>query len=60
VARFIKTGHSCRAAARRFEVSVALVVRLMAACRATGSLAPKPEGGWRGDVTVTFGQEPSG
>jgi transposase len=47
VARFIKTGHSCHAAARRFEVSIALVVRLMAAFPATGSLAPKPEGGWR-------------
>src|SRR3954454_24099506 len=32
---------------RHFEVSVAFVVRLMAAYRTTGSLAPKPEGGWR-------------
>ena len=47
VARFVEAGHSCRAAARHFEVSVAFVVRLMAAYRATGSLAPKPEGGWR-------------
>jgi transposase len=47
VARFVEAGHSCRAAARHFEVSVAFVVRLMATYRATGSLAPKPEGGWR-------------
>ena len=47
VVRFVEAGHSCHAAARHFEVSVAFAVRLMAAFRATGSLAPKPEGGWR-------------
>src|SRR5918997_1396447 len=47
VARFVEGGHSCHEAARHFDVSVAFVVRLMAAYRATGSLAPKPEGGWR-------------
>jgi transposase len=47
VARFVEAGHSCQEAARHFEVSVAFVVRLMAAYRATGSLAAKPEGGWR-------------
>lgn len=47
VARFVEAGHSCHAAARHFEVSVAFVVRLMAAYRATGCLAAKPEGGWR-------------
>jgi transposase len=47
VARFVEAGHSCHAAARHFDVSVAFVVRLMATYRATGSLAPKPEGGWR-------------
>jgi transposase len=47
VAHFVEAGHSCHAAAHHFEVSVAFVVRLMAAYRATGSLAPKPEGGWR-------------
>jgi transposase len=49
VTRFVEAGHSCHEAARRFDVSVAFVVRLMAAYRATGSLAPKPEGGWRYD-----------
>jgi transposase len=34
VARFVEAGHSCHAAARHFEVSVAFVVRLMAAYRA--------------------------
>src|ERR671921_968733 len=47
VAHFVEAEHSCHAAARHFDVSVAFVVRLMAAYRATGSLAPKPEGGWR-------------
>jgi transposase len=47
VACFVETGHSCHAAARHFDLSVAFVVRLMAAFRATGSLAAKPEGGWR-------------
>src|SRR4051794_24253428 len=47
VARFVEAGQSCHEAARHFEVSVAFVVRLMAAYRATGRLAPKPEGGWR-------------
>src|SRR3954447_22637883 len=47
VARFVEADHSCHAAARHFEVSVAFVVRLMAVYRATGSLAAKPEGGWR-------------
>jgi transposase len=47
VARFVEAGHSCHEAARHFEVSVAFVVRLMAAYRTTGSLAAKPEGGWR-------------
>src|SRR5688500_20398809 len=47
VARFVEAGHSCHEAARHFEVSVAFVVRLMAAYRTTGRLAPKPEGEWR-------------
>ena len=46
VARLVEAGHSCHAAARYFDVSVAFVVRLMAAYRATG-LAAKPQGGWR-------------
>jgi transposase len=47
VVRFVEAGHSRRAAAERFEVSVAFVVKLVAAFRSTGSCAPKPEGGWR-------------
>lgn len=47
VVRFVEAGHSRRAAAARFEVSVAFVVKLVAAFRSTGSYAPKPEGGWR-------------
>ncbi len=47
VARFVEVGHSCHEAARHFDVSVAFVVRLMAVYRVSGSLGPKPEGGWR-------------
>lgn len=47
VVAFVEDGHSCRAAAAHFDVSVSFVVKLVAAFRATGSYAPKPEGGWR-------------
>jgi len=47
VARFVEGGASCHAAAARFGVSVSFAVKLMAALRATGSLAAKPGGGWR-------------
>jgi transposase len=44
VARCVEAGHSCHEAARHFEVSVAFVVRLMAAYRATGSLGRQTRG----------------
>jgi transposase len=47
VVRFVEEGHSRRAAAAHFKVSVSFVVNLMSAFRATGSLAPKPSGGRR-------------
>jgi len=47
VVRFVDGGHSRHEAAARFDVSVAFVVKLVAAWRATGSYAAKPEGGWR-------------
>jgi transposase len=47
VVRFVEAGHSRRAAATHFEVSVAFVVKLVARFRSGGSYAPKPEGGWR-------------
>jgi transposase len=47
VVRFVDGGHSRREAAALFDVSVAFVVKLVAAWRATGSYVPKPEGGWR-------------
>lgn len=47
VVRFVDSGHSRHEAAARFDVSVAFVVKLVAAWRATGSYAAKPEGGWR-------------
>ena len=40
-------GHSCRAAAAYFGVSVSFVVNLVKAFRVRGSLAPKPSGGRR-------------
>lgn len=47
VVRFVEEGHSRRAAAGHFKVSVSFVVNLMSAFRATGSLEPKPSGGRR-------------
>jgi transposase len=47
VVRFVDRGHSRREAAALYDVSVAFVVKLVAAWRATGSYVPKPEGGWR-------------
>ena len=45
--RFVEEGHSRRAAAAHFKVSVSFVVNLVAAFRRRGSLAPKPSGGRR-------------
>src|SRR5580693_317120 len=47
VVRFVEEGHSRRAAAAHFKVSVSFVVNLVAAFRRRGSLAPKPSGGRR-------------
>ena len=43
----IDEGHSRRAAAAHFRVSVSFVVNLVKAFRVRGSLAPKPSGGRR-------------
>ena len=45
VFRYADEGHSCRAAAAHFGVSVSFVVNLVKAFRMRGSLAPKPGGG---------------
>jgi len=47
VVRRVEAGHSRRAAATHFGVSVSFVVNLMTAYRLRGSLAPKPLGGRR-------------
>lgn len=47
VVRFVNAGHSRRAAAAHFEVSVSFVVNLMKAYHVTGGLTPKPSGGRR-------------
>src|SRR6202167_1936069 len=47
VAAFVEEGHSRRAAAAHFKVSVSFVVNLVRAYRTTGRLAPKPRGGRR-------------
>ena len=47
VFRYVDEGHSCRAAAAHFQVSVSFVVNLAKAFRVRGSLAPKPSGGRR-------------
>src|SRR5271165_6381042 len=47
VLRYVEEGHSCRAAAAHFRVSVSFVVKLVKAFGMRGSLAPKPSGGRR-------------
>ena len=47
VVRHVEAGHSRRAVAAHFGVSVSFVVNLMTAYRLGGSLAPKPLGGRR-------------
>ena len=47
VARFVDAGHSRRAAAAHFRVSVSFVVNLMKAWRRRGRLDPRPAGGRR-------------
>jgi len=46
IAGFVDGGRSRHAAAGHYGVSVSFVVKLTAARRATGSLKPKPGGGW--------------
>lgn len=47
VVRFVESGHSRRAAAAHFAVSVSFVVNLMKAYRTTQRLEPRPSGGRR-------------
>jgi transposase len=47
VVGFVKDGHSRRAAAAHFKVSVSFVVNLVKAVGARGTFAPKPSGGRR-------------
>jgi hypothetical protein len=47
VVGFVEDGHSRRAAAAHFKVSVSFVVNLMKAIRTRGSLEAKPSGGRR-------------
>lgn len=47
VAGFVEAGHSRRAAASHFAVSVSFVVKLVAAFGLSGRLDPKPSGGRR-------------
>ena len=44
VVAHVEAGHSCRAAARVFGVSASTAVRLAAAQRLQGHVAPKPQG----------------
>jgi transposase len=47
VAGFVDAGHSRRAAASHFDVSVSFVVKLVRAAGESGRLEPKPSGGRR-------------
>ena len=44
VADFVEAGHSCRAAAQRFDVSESFAIRLVRRTRDTGSPAPARQG----------------
>ena len=44
VAAFVEAGHSCRAAARHFEVSDSFAIKLMQRQRRSGSPAPARQG----------------
>jgi len=47
VVRAVEAGLSRRAAARRFEVSVSFVIKLVQRWRRAGTLAPERYGGWK-------------
>src|SRR5271157_479014 len=47
VVAYVEAGHSRRAAAAHFAVSVSFVVNLMTAYRTRGGIEPKPSGGKR-------------
>jgi transposase len=49
VVGFVGKGHSCRAAARHFGVSVTFAIVLMRRYRATKTLSARPSGGARRD-----------
>ena len=58
VADFVEAGHTCRAAARHFEVSDSCAIKLMQRKRQMGSLAParqgRPPGGGKLVAYETF------
>jgi transposase len=47
VVRAVEAGASCRSTARKFEVSVSFVIKLMQRWRRRGSVAPDRYGGWK-------------
>ena len=47
VVRFVEAGHSRHEAARHFGVSPSFVINLMTLFRLTGSVEPRPRGGFR-------------
>ena len=56
VVRAVAAGRSRRAAARRFEVSVSLVIKLVPRWRQAGSLAPARDGGWKRAVLAAHAE----
>ena len=57
IVAFVDSGHSCRAAADRFDVSPSAAIKLMQLWRRTGSLEPARQGrpwGSRLDVVKDF------
>ena len=45
--RYVEAGNSCHEAARKYDVSPSFVINLMKLWRETGSVEPRPRGGYR-------------
>jgi len=54
IVAYVEAGHSCRAAAAKFDVSPSFVVKLMQLWRRTGSLEPARQGRPPGGRLVPF------
>lgn len=54
--RAVEAGLARRAAARRFEVSVRLVIKLLQRCQRQGTVQPERYGGWKRAILAAHGE----